>query len=93
MVKEILDAFDIHPRDLKKTPNRFPDALPKLDEFTREGLLRIMVIGFIIDGELSWKEKRTLKKIYNQQILPWTVEQINAWCKDFSKGNGLEGLL
>jgi len=47
----------------------------------------------LLDGQVSWRERRRIDALAAEGTLPYTIAEVQARCRDFMTGVGLEPLL
>ncbi len=94
LVKRLVEMFD-----LKEFEDMEPDRtafLTKIKDSTPEikaSYSKLIVLGIIIDGGISWREARALRYLSSEGIISITPQQARQWCKDFRRGKGLDSLI
>lgn len=89
LATELLTRFNV---TIEEDPDYDPDFLKKVDEYDREielAISKLLVFGIIIDGGLSVIEMRSLRRLIKEKVLPYTIEEVKGWSKDFFEGKGL----
>jgi hypothetical protein len=94
LVKRLVDEFGL---------DRFKDMEPDRLAFLRKikaspapiklAYSKLIVLGIIIDGGISWREARALRYLSTEGIISITPEQARQWCRDFRRGKGLDALI
>lgn len=69
----------------------YAQKLVETEPGVRKGLLRLIVFGVLIDGNLSAGERKRLRTLHEKGILPIPIAQIEQMGKDYLEGRGLEG--
>lgn len=86
----LLSKFEI---EVNENTDCDPDFLSKIDQLPKElhtPVAKLLVFGIIIDGGLSSIEKRSLRKLKNDGVLPYTFDEVKQWSNDYFEGKGLE---
>lgn len=86
----LLTRFDI---PVEKDPNYDPDFLKKVDEYDptiQKAISKLLVFGIMIDGGISVIEMRSLNRLIDENVLPYTIDEIKMWSNNFFEGKGLE---
>lgn len=55
----------------------------------RRSLERLIVFGVLVDGKLSWIEKRRLRQLRSKNFLTYSAEEIQRIGEDYNQGRGL----
>lgn len=69
------------------------DFLKKVDELSpniQKAVSKLIVFGILIDGGLSQIEKRSLIRLKKEGVLPYSLEEVKVWSKNYFEGKGLE---
>lgn len=67
--------------------------LARAPEALRRACVLLIVIGFILDGQVSWRERRRIRELQAGGVIEFSAEQVAALCDDFVRGAGVESLL
>jgi hypothetical protein len=84
----LLRAFDVPVRPAHEVAPDFPARLARLDPELRRDLVALVVVGLILDGRLTWPERRALRVLEAAGILRWSPDEIRAMATDFMRGQG-----
>ena len=72
------------------------DYLTRLEaapEQLRRAAVLLIVIGFLLDGQISWRERRRIRELAERGVFRYTVAEVRVMCRDFVRGAGIEALL
>lgn len=86
----ILDKFDV---PIEEEPDYDPDFLENVDELepaVQKAVAKLLVFGIMIDGGLSSREKKSLIRLKDENVLPYSVEEVKIWSVSYFEGRGLE---
>ena len=53
----------------------------------------LIVVGFILDGQVSWRERRRIGELRGRGVFDYDAREVTALCADFVRGAGVERLL
>ena len=67
----------------------FIEQLGALPLPVRRSLERLIVFASLVDGRLSWTEKRRLRKLRQQGFLTYSASEIRRISTDYNQGRGL----
>lgn len=67
----------------------FAEQLAHAPAEVRRSLERLIVFGVLVDGRLSWIEKRRLRQLRQKGVLTYTPEDIERIGNDYNAGRGL----
>jgi hypothetical protein len=89
----ILNRYSIERRSKHLLDKAYVERFKMAPENVQELCLLIIVLGMIIDGHLSVREKLRLDRLKQKGFINFTSDQARQWCDDFVKGRGLQNLL
>ncbi len=81
---------------VKVAPSLAPDYLERLraaDPELRRVCVLLLVLGFILDGQVSWRERRRVELLRDAGILEYSVDDVRGFARAFLSGEGIEPLL
>ena len=93
LTKTLIERYAI-PVDSRQDP--LDDYLARLadaPERLRRAAVLLIVLGFVLDGQLSWRERRRVKALADRGVFTFTADEVAAMCRDFVRGAGVQGLL
>lgn len=86
LTETIVDRFNLEQIPLQgNLVEQFGNISPTL----RKGLERLIIFGVVVDGRLSWVEKRRLHELRRMGWLSYSMSQIEQIVKDYINGRGL----
>ncbi|NOT61136.1 MAG: hypothetical protein HOP19_13030 [Acidobacteria bacterium] len=89
LTRELLRHFAITPREEHPLP---PDYLPRLRASSKsiQALCRLIILlGFMLDGHFSWRERSRLRALQAAGIFTESTEAVAQYTKDFLNGAGI----
>lgn len=89
----ILNRYGIERRSKHLLDKDYAERFRKAPEHVQELCLLIIVLGMIIDGHLSVREKLRLDRLEQRGFINFSADEAKHWCEDFVKGRGLQNLL
>lgn len=90
LATSLLTRFNI---EVKTDPSYDKGFLKKVDDYSpavQKAVSKLIVFGILIDGGLSQIEKRSLIRLKKEGVLPYSLETVKKWSKDYFEGKGLE---
>jgi hypothetical protein len=93
LAKNVLVTFNIPVKEAHSVGEEYFQKLKNARPEIREGVIKLLLMGFIIDGNLSNKEYNALERLHQEKIIPYDVPTIKKWIRSFVKGKGLDGLV
>ena len=91
--KHILELFKIPIEKEHKISGDYIQNVLKENENIENAISKLLIIGFLIDGNFGSFEKKVIKKLISQGIIPYQKQQINDWTDLYKKGQGFDDLL
>lgn len=67
--------------------------LRALDFEERQGLAKLFILGMLIDGKISRRDRKILHILSSQKLIDFDFSKIKHWEKSFLQGKGLDSLL
>lgn len=90
LANTFLNKFNIPVQDEPEFRPHYLKSLKEYDDETRKAIIKLFIFGILIDGRLSAVEGRSIARLYFDKTLPYSLEEIQGWSKDFYEGRGLE---
>lgn len=87
LTETLVDRFELQP-DAALT-GRFPERVLEAPLAVRRSLERLIVFGVLVDGKLSWLEKRRLRELRSKGFITYSVQDIQRLGSDYNQGRGL----
>jgi hypothetical protein len=89
LTKGLLDHFQIPPKSSHLLSEDYLEkvqgAAPGIQALCR----LVILLGFILDGHLSWHERRELRRLNERHVLPEGEREVKRRLRDFVKGAGI----
>lgn len=89
LVERYAITVDPQQRSLDDYLTRLADAPERL----RRAAVLLIVLGFVLDGQLSWRERRRIRTLAERRVFAFTADEVATMCRDFVRGTGVEQLL
>jgi len=89
----LLKAFEVPLRGAHEVSDDFVARLSGLDGDLREDVARLIIIGMIIDGRLSWQERRAIRRLIEAGVISQPLEDIRRVTDSFTRGQGATSVL
>jgi hypothetical protein len=93
LAKNVLLTFSIPVKEVHSLSENYFEILKEAKPEIREGVTQLLVLGFIIDGNISPQEKNTIVKLHEEGVIPYDFKKIKTWIRSFVEGKGLDGLV
>ena len=93
LTKALVERLEIDTSDPRGDLSDYLDRLARAPGPLRRFGALLIVIGFILDGQVSWRERRRIRDLQGSGAIDVSVPEVAALCRDFVRGAGVEGLL
>jgi hypothetical protein len=93
LAKNLFVAFAIPIKSDHVLDSNYLENLKSLDSEVKNGIIKVLMMGFVIDGNISIKEKAMIDSLHKEGVIPYDVEKVKKWIVSFVKGKGLKGLV
>jgi hypothetical protein len=90
LTKAIIDHFAMAVEEAHPLPRDYPEKLKAARQPVAEVCRLIIVLGFLLDGTLSWRERRQLARLNRQGIIHLSYAELEAYRRAFVDGQGLD---
>ena len=88
--KHFLKTFNIKIKDEHRLSEGYFETVKSLPEDIKLGIGQLLVLGFLLDGKIGTFEIKIIKKLKTDKIIPYSVEEIKTWTKNYTLGHGFE---
>ncbi len=88
--KHFLTTFNITIKNEHKLSENYLEQVKMLPDDIKLGIGQILVLGFLLDGKIGAFEIKIIKKLKENNIIPYSVEEIKTWTKNYKLGHGFE---
>lgn len=85
----LLNKFDVEITEEPPYNENFIDEISSLSPKTIDGIRKLFVFGIMIDGKVSYREKKAIRFLAEKAVLQHTEAQIIQWSDDYFKGKGM----
>lgn len=89
LTKELLELWSVPAEARHPLPGDYLERLGAAPPGTRAVCQALILSGFILDGPLSWRERRQLHALNRLGILPARPADVRRWLRQFLHGGGL----
>ncbi|NEU69017.1 LBF_2804 family protein [Spirosoma agri] len=83
----LVDRFNL--RTSTPLTGNFVEQVASAPIEVRKSLERLIVFGVLVDGHLSWIEKKRLRQLRENKFLTYSAEDIQRIGNEYNKGKGL----
>lgn len=88
--KHFLNIFGIKIIDEHKLSENYFEKVKTLPEDIKSAIGQLLILGFLLDGKIGGFEVKIINKLINNNIIPYTIDQIKKWTKDYTIGKGFD---
>jgi hypothetical protein len=89
LTRGLLDHFHIPPRPCHQLSEDYLDKLQGAKPGVQALCRLVILLGFILDGHLSWRERWTLRALNERRVLPEGSREAMRHLRDFVNGAGI----
>lgn len=89
LAKMLIEHFGINKEKRHGLPPHFYEQLQATADDFKQLNERILLLGFILDGSLSVKERLRIRKLNHMKIVRKTAEEVDAMLERFIYGKGM----
>jgi hypothetical protein len=89
----VLETFEVPTRSKHLFSKNYVQQLTDTSAEMRRFCQLLMLLGLILDGELSWREKNRLKALQSSQLIDLSVADMRIINVNFLQGQGIDLLL
>jgi hypothetical protein len=90
--KNVLEFYTINIKPQHVCPPNYISVLNQQNEAIKKLCSFILVCGFVLDGQISMREKNKIKKLNGLGFFTDDAQQVESYCKNFINGKGIEEL-
>lgn len=88
--KYFLEIFGIELKEEHKLSEDYLDKVKTLPENLKSAISQLLILGFLLDGKIGGFETSVLKRLIEEDIVPYKLEDIKKWTKDYTLGKGFD---
>ena len=89
LTKEVLELWQVPIESRHLLPGDYLDRLAAVSPQGRAVCRALILAGFILDGQLSWRERLRLRRLNRLGILPMRAADVKRRLRAFLNGEGL----
>jgi hypothetical protein len=93
LAKNLFELYGIVSPKLPWRQDGYYQKLQAAAPQERQACQLLIVLGFLLDGRLSYREKKQIALLQQQGLIHCTVHEIAQYQHDFVNGKGVEGLM
>ncbi len=94
----LLSKFTLAEFDIKVDPNHvhdesFLERIKNGSKLTKQGFSQLILFGMMIEGRLSVTEKRILRKMHEEGIFMYSMDEAKQATKEYYEGRGISTIV
>jgi hypothetical protein len=89
LTKGLFDHFHIPPKPYHRLSEDYLEKVQGAAPGAQALCRLVIVLGFILDGHLSWRERWNLRRLHERRVLPEGDREVKRRLRDFVKGAGI----
>ncbi len=93
LTRNLFELFGIEEREGHWEEKKYIEELKEADQIVRNQCLFIILLGDILDGKISSRERFKLKKLRDSGLINYSDQEMKQFTKDFLEGRGIEPLI
>lgn len=93
LTENLFSLYNISPKDKHHIDDDYLDRLNNAETKQKNILVLLIILGFLLDGKISRREKRTIALLNEKGVINEPVSNICEWAHDFIYGKGIDELL
>lgn len=93
LTKTLIEKYGIEVATAKGSLDDYLVRLAQAPAPLRRACVLLIVIGFVLDGQVSWRERRRIALLAEKGVFVYRADDVSRWCRDFVRGAGIEELL
>ncbi len=88
--KHFLASFEIPIKKEHKLSENYLEKVKSLPDDLKLGIGQLLVLGFLLDGKIGAFEIKIMKKLKEENIIPYTSDEIKNRIKNYKLGKGFD---
>jgi hypothetical protein len=93
LTKMLFTIYKIEPKETHFLEEGYLEKLRTTNEEEKNICLLLIVLGFLLDGDISIREMLQMHELRNKGFLDLQTETIKQYERDFLNGKGIDGLI
>jgi hypothetical protein len=90
LTKELLEFFHVPSEKYHLLPDDYPEKLRQAPAAIAALCQLIIILGFILDGHISWRERLRLQKLNQLGVLRESYPDLKRYARGFLNGSGVD---
>jgi hypothetical protein len=93
LTRRMLESFQIPREQSHPLPDDYFERLERATAAVRDVCQIVILLGFILDGQISWRERWKLRRLNREGILKESHAEMRRYLRGFLNGHGVDGLV
>ena len=93
LTKMLFTIYKIEPKETHFLEEGYLNKLKAANEEEKKICILLIIMGFLLDGDISVREMLQMHELRNQGFLDLETETIKQYEQDFLNGKGIDGLI
>ncbi|MEP6674894.1 MAG: hypothetical protein ABJA78_07055 [Ferruginibacter sp.] len=93
LTKNLFEIYNMQPKEEHWLESGYYEKLKAAGKEEREACQLIIVLGFLLDGKLSLREKMQVNELQREDLLDLGDKEIKNYQRDFLNGKGVDNLI
>jgi hypothetical protein len=89
LTAKILFIFEIPVEDKHLIPNDYAERLATTNPLLKRFCQLLIIIGLLLDGQISWREKKRISTLHKKGIIELSVNELLTLKDNFLEGRGI----
>ena len=89
LTRNIFDMLGIEARQGPWDVSGYLDRLASAPEKVRGHCISLIILGLVLDGKVSARERARIADLHQRGLLPYNVTQMQQMTRDFTEGRGV----
>lgn len=90
LTRALLEFFQIPSETYHQLPDDYPEKLKQAPAAIAALCRLVILLGFILDGHISWRERLRLQKLNQLHVLNESYADLKHYARDFLNGAGVD---
>ena len=93
LTRELLEWFHIATKQNHHLPDDYFTRIERSSEQIKSLCRMVILLGFILDGHISWRERRKLRDLNAAGILTENLAEVRNHLRNFLQGRGVDSMI
>ena len=89
LTRNVFDLLGIGSREGEWREKEYLQRLSAASPATREHCMALILLGLVLDGRISGRERKRIQDLHQRGLLPYQVAAMETMTRDFREGRGI----